>query len=472
MTNSMICSGARSRLRREHMGTLTEEIFSRRLGRDVHAGEIVVAPVDYAMAHDVTGPLAIEAFRHLEVPLWDPERVILVFDHILPANTVASAGLHKLVRDFAAEYSVTHVFQEGICHQLMVEKGFIRPGGIVVGADSHSTTYGALGCFAAGFGSTDIAVTFATGRTWFKVPETIRINLRGALPPGIFPKDLALQVIRRLGAEGANYLAVEWGGEAVEAMRVDERLTLANLTVDFGGKAGLCEPDEQTRRYLGEAVVADLHPVRPEYRAVIEVDAETLEPQIACPPAIDNVQDLSAVEGTQLDEVFVGSCANGRIEDLAIVAGYFRGRQVHPRTRTIVVPASKKVYMEALARGYIQTFMEAGALVMNAGCGPCLGRQHGVLGPGGRNFGCGSSREHAPMAIKAAGIQAVVARSFARIFYRNAINIGLPVIQCDAIYDAVEDGDPVSIAVRSGAIGVNGKMFQGETPGPVAVAIM
>src|SRR5947208_14984914 len=159
-------------------------------------------------------------------------------------------------------------------------------------------------------------------------------------------------------------------------MSVDERLTLANLTVDFGGKAGLCEPDEQTRRYLGDAEVADLHPVRPEYRAVLEVDAQTLEPQIACPPAIDNVQDLSTVEGTQLDEVFVGSCANGRIEDLAIVAGYFEGRQVHPRTRTIVVPASKQIYMEALARGSLQTFMEAGALVMNAGFGPCLGRQH------------------------------------------------------------------------------------------------
>jgi 3-isopropylmalate/(R)-2-methylmalate dehydratase large subunit/methanogen homoaconitase large subunit len=167
-------------------------------------------------------------------------------------------------------------------------------------------------------------------------------------------------------------------------MSIDERLTLANLTVDFGGKAGLCEPDEHTRAYLGEAEVLDLHPIAPVYRSVIEVDAERLEPQIACPPAIENVQDLSAVEGTELDEVFVGSCANGRIEDLAIVAGYFKGKQVHPRTRTIVVPASKQIYMEALARGYIQTFMEAGALVMNAGCGPCLGRQHGVLGPGER----------------------------------------------------------------------------------------
>src|SRR5437660_5695741 len=196
------------------MGTLTEEIFSRRLGREVHAGEIVVAPVEYAMAHDVTGPLAIEAFRKLGVPLWDPQRVIMVFDHILPANTVASAGLHKVVRDFADEFGVTHVFQEGICHQLMVEKGFIRPGGIVVGADSHSTTYGALGCFSAGFGSTDIAVTFATGRTWFRVPETIRINLRGGLPPGVLAKHLALQVIRRIGAGGADYTALAFEGAA------------------------------------------------------------------------------------------------------------------------------------------------------------------------------------------------------------------------------------------------------------------
>ena len=366
------------------MGTLTEEIFSRRLGRRVQAGDVVVAPVDYAMAHDVTGPLAIEAFRTLNAPLWDPERVILVFDHILPANTVAAAGLHRMIRDFADEFGVPNVFQEGICHQVMVERGYARPGGIIVGADSHSTTYGALGCFSAGMGSTDIAVTFATGKTWFRVPETIRIELRGELPPGVLAKDLALHVIRRLGAEGANYLAVEWGGEAVAAMTIAQRLTLANLTVDFGGKAGLCEPDEATRAYLGEAEVSDLHPIRPAYRELVEVDAQRLEPQVACPPAIDNVQDLSAVEGIALDEVFVGSCTNGRLEDLAIVAGYFQGRQVSPRTRTIVVPASKEVYLQALAAGYIQTFMEAGAIVMNAGCGPCLGRQHGVLGPGER----------------------------------------------------------------------------------------
>jgi 3-isopropylmalate/(R)-2-methylmalate dehydratase large subunit/methanogen homoaconitase large subunit len=310
--------------------------------------------------------------------------VVLVFDHILPANTVAAAGMHKLIREFAEEFGVTHVFQEGICHLLMVEKGYARPGGLIVGADSHSTTYGALGCFAAGMGSSDIGIVFATGRTWFRIPETIRIDLRGQLPPGVYPKDLALKVIRELGAEGANYLAVEWGGEAVGRMTMDQRLTLANLTVDFGGKAGLIEPDAVTRDFLGDAEIADLHPHRPAYLSHLEIDAETLEPQIACPPAIDNVKDLSEVEGFELDEVFIGSCANGRLEDLALVASYFEGRQVHPRTRTMVVPGSKKIYMEALSLGYLETFMKAGAIVMNAGCGPCLGRQHGVLAPGER----------------------------------------------------------------------------------------
>ncbi len=366
------------------MGTLTEEIFSRRLGRNVRAGDTVVTTVDYAMAHDVTGPLAIEAFRKLGGPLWDRDRVILVFDHILPANTVAAASLHKLIREFADEFGVRHLFQEGICHQLMVEKGFARPGGIVVGADSHSTTYGALTCFAAGMGSTDIGVVFATGKTWFRVPETIRVELDGRLPAGVYPKDLALQIIRQLGAEGANYLAVEWGGEAVRAMTMDQRLTLANLTVDFGGKAGLIEPDEVTRDYLGDREVSDLHPVNPRYLQTLHLDAETVEPQVACPPAIDNVQNLSAVEGIELDEIFIGSCTNGRLEDLALVASYLEGKQVHPRTRTMIVPASKQVYMGALEAGYIETFMKAGAIVMNAGCGPCLGRQHGVLAPGER----------------------------------------------------------------------------------------
>jgi len=365
------------------MGTLTEEIFSRRLGRTVHAGDTVVAGVDVAMAHDVTGPLAIEAFRQLGSPLWDATRIVFNFDHVMPANTVAAAELHRVIREFCVEYSITNLFAEGICHQVMVDRGMARPGGIVVGADSHSTTYGGLGCFATGLGSTDIGVVFATGKTWFRIPETVRIDVRGALPESVYAKDLALNVIRHLGSDGADYCAVEWTGEAVRAMSVDERLTLCNLSTDFGAKTGLVEPDEVTFRHAdGEDV--DLHPVRPEYARTLVIDAGALRPQIAVHPAIDNVHDIDEVAGTPLDEVFIGSCTNGRLTDLALAAAILSGRNVHPRTRTIVVPASRGVYLDALAAGYIEIFARAGALVLNPGCGPCLGRQHGVVGPGER----------------------------------------------------------------------------------------
>jgi 3-isopropylmalate dehydratase large subunit len=366
------------------MGTLVEEILSRRLGRRVRAGDTVVAEVDAVMAHDVTGPLAIEAFRSLGMPLWNPERTVFSFDHVFPSNSVAASELHRRIREFATEHGVRNLLAEGICHIVMVERGFVRPGGLVVGADSHSTTYGALGCFATGMGSTDIGVTMATGRSWFRVPDTLRIEVRGELPRGVQAKDVALHVIRQLGAEGANYLAVEWAGPAVSAMGMSERLTLANLSVDFGAKCGLCEVDRVTWEYLGLDDGGELRPDDPRYLEVLEVDATRLEPQVAAPPQIDNVRSLSEVAGTRLDEVFIGSCANGRIEDLAVAAALLEGRQVHPETRTIIVPGSRRTYAQALQRGYIDTFVRAGALVMAAGCGPCLGRQHGTLGPGER----------------------------------------------------------------------------------------
>jgi 3-isopropylmalate dehydratase large subunit len=365
------------------MGTLTEEIFSHRLGRTVNAGDTVIAGVDVAMAHDVTGPLAIEAFRRLGSPLWDASRIVFNFDHVMPANTVAAAELHRVIREFCVEHSITNLFAEGICHQVMIDRGLARPGGVVVGADSHSTTYGGLGCFATGLGSTDIGAVFATGKTWFRIPETVRIDVRGALPEGVYAKDLALHAIRHLGADGADYCAVEWTGEAVRAMSVDERLTLCNLSTDFGAKTGLVEPDEVTMRHAGRDAV-DLHPVRPDYARTLVVDASTLRPQVAVHPSIDNVHDIDDVSGTPLDEVFIGSCTNGRLSDLALAAAIFAGRTVHPRTRTIVVPASRGVYLDALMAGYIEIFARAGALVLNPGCGPCLGRQHGVVGPGER----------------------------------------------------------------------------------------
>jgi homoaconitate hydratase family protein len=366
------------------MGTLVEEILSRRTGHPVRAGDTVVAGVDVAFAHDVTAPLAIEAFRNLRMPLWDASRTAFVFDHVLPANTVAAAELHQIVRSFCVEHSVTNLFAEGICHIVMVEKGFVRPGGVVVGADSHSTTYGALGCFATGMGSTDIGVVWATGRSWFRVPETLRIELTGEMARGVTAKDVALHVIRRLGAEGANYLAVEWGGAPVARMSMDQRFTLANLSVDFGAKCGILEVDDVTRAYCDDPTIPDLRPADPRYLDVVTVDVSRVEPQVAVPPAIDNVRDIGDVAGTPLDEVFIGSCTNGRLEDLGVVAEILDGRTVSAGTRTIIVPASRRIYTEALRRGWLEIFINAGALVMNPGCGPCLGRQHGVLAPGER----------------------------------------------------------------------------------------
>ena len=301
----------------------------------------------------------------------------------MPANTVAAAELHRVIREFCVEHAITNLFAEGICHQVMIDRGFARPAASSSAPDSHSTTYGGLGCFATGLGSTDIGVVFATGTTWFRIPETVRIEVDGSLPHGVYAKDLALHVIRELGSDGADYCAVEWGGDAVAAMTVDERLTLCNLSTDFGAKTGLVEPDTITFHHTGGEPF-DLHPVRPEYLRTLAVDASRLRPQVAVHPSIDNVHDIDDVLGTPLDEVFIGSCTNGRLSDLAIAAAILSGHTVHPQTRTVVVPASRGVYLDALVAGYIETFARAGALVLNPGCGPCLGRQHGVVGPGER----------------------------------------------------------------------------------------
>jgi 3-isopropylmalate dehydratase large subunit len=367
------------------MGTLVEEIIGNRIGRQVVAGDTVVAPVDCSFAHDVTAPLAIEAFERMAMPLQDPQRLVLVFDHVMPAATVAAAELHQRIRRFAADHGVRNLFAEGICHIIMVERGYARPGGIVVGADSHSTTYGALGCFSTGMGSTDVGVILATGRTWFRVPQSLRIEVTGELAAPLTAKDLALHVLGRIGGDGADYMAVEWGGATVERMTLDQRLTLANLSADMGAKAGLCEVDDTTLRGTTcDDGVPIPRPRSPRYADTLHIDVEGLQPQVAVPPAADNVHDIAEVAGTPIDEVYIGSCTNGRLEDIEVVARYLAGHSVHANTRTVVVPASRRIYMEALRRGWIEAIIEAGALVMNPGCGPCLGRQHGVVAAGER----------------------------------------------------------------------------------------
>jgi homoaconitate hydratase family protein len=372
------------------MGTLTEEIFSYKLGRAVEQGETVVVDVDHVMSHDTTTPLAIQAFRKLADQsggrVFNPQRSHIVFDHIIPAATIAAATLHRDTRAFAQEQDIT-ILQEGICHQVMPERGFVIPGSIIVGADSHSCTYGALGAFATGMGSTDIGVAYATGRSWVRVPPTINIRLVGTLPFGVYTKDVSLEMLRVMGVDGANYRAVEYTGELVEQMSVSERLTLCNMAIEMGGKAGIIAPDETTRAWLRGRTDRDypmLAPRNPRYERTVGINVSRLRPQIACPPDVNNVVPVEEAEHVTIDQVFLGTCTNGRLDDLAIAANILRGKTIHPNTRMVVVPASREVYLEAMRLGYLEIFVQAGASVGTPGCGPCIGRHFGVLAPGER----------------------------------------------------------------------------------------
>lgn len=372
------------------MGTLTEEIFSHKLGRKVRQGETVVVEVDHVMSHDTTTPLAIEAFHKLSAQtggkVFDRSRAHLIFDHIIPAATIQAATLHRKTREFAREQGL-EILQQGICHQVMPEMGFITPGSIVVGADSHSCSYGAFGAFGTGMGSTDIAVAYATGKAWFRVPFTINVHLTGTLRPGVFAKDVTLEMVRRIGVDGANYRALEFTGELVENFSISERFTFCNMAIEMGGKAGLVAADEKTREWLRgrtEREYPMLKAENPQYEQIFEIDASDLTPLIACPPDVNNVVPVDQANSVKLDQVFLGTCTNGRLDDLEIAARILKGRRVHPETRMVVIPASREIQLEALRRGYIETFIEAGVSVGTPGCGPCIGRHFGVLAPGER----------------------------------------------------------------------------------------
>lgn len=372
------------------MGTLAEEIFSYKLGRPVHAGETVVVDVDHVMSHDTTTPLAIQAFRKLnnqnEGRVFDAKRSHIVFDHIIPASTIAAATLQRDTRAFAREQGM-EILQEGICHQVMPEKGFVLPGSIIVGADSHSCTYGAFGAFGTGMGSTDIGVAYTTGRTWFRVPETINVHITGTVPLGVYAKDISLEVVRHLGVDGANYRAIEYTGEVIENFSMSERMTFSNMAIEMGGKAGLIAADETTREWLKGRTNTDyplLRAQNPRYERVIEIDVTNMRPQVACPPDVNIVRPAEELGDIKIDEVFLGTCTNGRLDDLEIAANILRGKKIHPEIRMIVIPASREIYMEAMRRGYLEIFAEAGANVGTPGCGPCIGRHFGVLAPGER----------------------------------------------------------------------------------------
>lgn len=371
------------------MGTLVEEIFSRKVGRPVRAGDIVLVDVDYIMSHDNTTPLAIKAFREIGKPIYDKKRIVLHLDHAYPAPNVLAAENHRKILDFVQEQGLPYLFMEGVCHQVMLEKGFVTPGAVIIGADSHSNTYGVMGAFGTGLGSTEIAVAWVTGKCWFRVPETIRIELRGQTQEGVYAKDVMLYLIGQLGMEGATYRSVEFGGDYIANLPMHERIVFPNMSTEMGAKCGLIVPDQVTIDYLLNETPAQgpfelIAPENPHYERVIEVDVSQIPPQVACHPDVDNVKPLEQVEGLEIHEVYIGTCTNARYEDLVIAANILKGKRVHPFVRVIVTPASQRIYKKALQNGVLETLLEAGCTVTQPGCGACIGRHGGVLAPGER----------------------------------------------------------------------------------------
>lgn len=368
--------------------TITEKILGRASNSDASPGDIIVAPIHACMAHDGTAPLAIRAFREMGAKkVWDSNRVALVIDHIAPSSSEGTSELHIMMRKFAAEHGIK-LFDvgEGICHQLMPEKGYVAPGRVVVGADSHTCTYGAFGAFSTGIGSTELASVLVSGKLWFKVPESIKVNINGRLQRGVGAKDLILKILGTIGSDGATYKAIEFVGDTVRNMSVSGRMTMCNMVVEMGAKNGIVEPDEKVRAFLkgrapDKGIFMKSDPDA-RYTKTIDISVARLEPQVACPNSVDNVNPVSKVTGVKIDQAFLGSCTNGRLEDLEIAAKILKGRKVKNGVRLVVIPASREVYFKALQKGLMDILVKAGASIFGPGCGPCPGGHLGILGAG------------------------------------------------------------------------------------------
>ncbi|ADI74229.1 3-isopropylmalate dehydratase [Methanohalobium evestigatum Z-7303] len=369
------------------MGTISEKIFSRASGEQVKADEFVIADVDYAMAHDGTSILAVKSFRDMGVEkVWNPERIVIPFDHLAPANTEITASLQNDIRNWINDQQIEHFYEigYGVCHQVLPENGFAMPGKLLVGADSHTCTYGAFGSFATGVGATDMAEIFASGKLWFKVPESIKITVDGTLKNHVYAKDLTLYIIGKMGSAGATYKAVEFYGDVIENLSMSGRMTLCNMAIEMGAKTGIVPPDDKTFEYLKNRAVEDYEPVYSDEDAIYSeeyhINADELEPQVAKPHSVDNVANVTDVSGTKVDQVFIGTCTNGRLEDLEVAAEILKGKKVS--VRTIIVPASRSTMIEAVNNGTAEILLDAGATFGTPGCGPCLGGHMGVIGEG------------------------------------------------------------------------------------------
>ena len=380
--------------------TVVEKILARASGqREVRAGDVVEPRVDLAMSHE-NAALVINQFLQvfegtpLEPTVWDPSRVAIIFDHRVPAESSKTASNQKKVRAFVARHAIQKFHDirgdvGGICHQILPESGYVRPGAVVVGTDSHTTSHGALGAFAFGIGATEMASVWSLGAALnIEVPQTIKVNVSGTFPPMVGAKDLILHLIGTISAQGANYQVIEFHGETIRSMPTSGRLVICNMSVEAGATSGIVPADTETFRYLREEAGVDEvpEPVLPDpdasYSRVLEIDVSRLEPQIACPHTVDNVATIDRVAGTPVHQIVIGSCTNGRLDDLEVAAGLVKGKRVASTVRMLVFPASGRIYQQALDRGLVADFMRAGAVVMNPGCGPCLGIHEGALGDG------------------------------------------------------------------------------------------
>ena len=372
--------------------TMAEKILAAHAGLDeVEPGQLIECDLDLVLANDVTAPIAIKTVREITDRVFDPERVILVPDHYVPNKDIKSAEQAKIVRDFAREQGVTHYYEVGcmgVEHALLPEQGVVGAGDLIIGADSHTCTYGALGAFSTGVGSTDAGVGMATGKAWFKVPETIKFVIDGKLAPGVTGKDVILHIIGMIGVDGALYQAMEFTGSAIEALPMDERLSISNMAIEAGGKAGLIPVDDVTRAYMDGRVerpyTAYYSDEDAEFARVIEIDAADIVPTVAFPHLPSNTRPVAEARDVRIDQAVIGSCTNGRLDDMRQAAAVLRGRKVHPDVRCIVIPATQQVYRQCMEEGLMDVFLDANCAVSTPTCGPCLGGYMGILAAGER----------------------------------------------------------------------------------------
>jgi len=368
--------------------TIAEKILSSHSGKELKAGDIAICNVDFCFGQDGTSSIIIDSFKKLGVDkVFDKSKFCMIIDHSAPSPNIGVSEIHKKMRAFAKTFDVgLYDIGCGVCHQLVPERGHVTCGDLVLGADSHTCTYGAINVFSTGVGSTDLAIALASGKNWFKVPETIKVIVTGKLPKGVYSKDVILYIIKDIGANGATYKSVEFYGDTISSLSVDSRLTISNMAVEMGAKVGIMEADKKVLKWVSERskkepkpVVADLNA---KYALVKKYDVSKLSPQVAKPHTVDSAASVEELADVKIDQAYLGTCTNGRLEDLEVAASILKGRSVHPEVKFIIAPASKDVYLQAVKKGFIETFVNSGCTVVGPGCGPCVGTHNGVLADG------------------------------------------------------------------------------------------